>query len=746
VSLLGNLINRTPVPLARPASGGLFALGGPTGQQAELASMSAVGTAFAIIDLLATSVAAVEWKLWRKAASGKDEDRIEVTSHAAIDLWQQPTRFHTRQELVEANQQHQELTGEGWLVIGRDERSTLPLELWGVSPERMMPVPDPEEYLAGYVYQAPSGERVPLGLDDVLFMRRPNPQDAYRGLSPVASVLTNIGSARAAAEWNRNFFLNSAEPGGIVEVPVTLGDDDFNILTKRWAEAHAGVNRAHRVAVLEGGAKWVGNAQTMRDMQFTELDQVSREKIREAFRVGKTMLGLTEDVNRATAQTAEAVFAKWIIVPRLERWKQALNSDLLPLYGGTTRGLEFDYESPIPHDEESQAAERTSKVTSAVALISTGRFLPAAVLAAMDLPEIGEEIEDAPAAEGDKPTGEPTTADARKRDAVEAVQKVYLGVDSVITSDEARELINAVSGAGLVIPGPDFKATPESPPVPVPSGDAGPPRNGPGGVSRETALWNVKHPPLPDEDHPDLGPLADAWDAALGRLLDAWGPILTAWQRSLLDQVKRAIGDGDIAALATLAVNSTDAAALITEAMAGAAGDGADAVVKEAKAQDVTVDPVTPEHHNLAKIAGALAAILAAEAALGAGAEGLRVQGPGVSAAEVAGKVSEYFDTLTDARPRQALGGALTGAQNAGRSLTLMHAPEGAVYASEILDGNTCKPCRKVNGRWLGNTSDMDQINLTYPQGAYGGYVDCEGRSRCRGTVIGVWRPKQTGA
>jgi hypothetical protein len=418
------------------------------------------------------------------------------------------------------------------------------------------------------------------------------------------------------------------------------------------------------------------------------------------------------------------------VVPRLERWKQALNSDLLPLYGGTTRGLEFDYESPIPHDEESQAAERTSKVTSAVALIGTGRFLPAAVLAAMELPEIDEEIEaEAPASEGDKPAGEP------------AVQKVYLGVDSVITSDEARELINAVSGAGLIIPGPDFKATPESPPAPV-----GPPTNGPGGVSRETALWNAKHPPLPDEEHPDLGPLADAWEASLERLLNAWGPILTAWQRSLLDQIKRAIGDGDIAALATLAVSSTDAAALIADAMAGAAGDGADAVVREAKTQDVTVDPVTPEHHSLAKIAGALAAILAAEAALGAGAEGLRVQGPGVPAAEVAGKVSEYFDTLTDARPRQALGGALTGAQNAGRSLTLTHAPEGAVYASEILDGNTCKPCRRVNGRWLGNTSDMEQINLTYPQGAYGGYVDCEGRSRCRGTVVGVWRPKQTGA
>lgn len=44
------------------------------------------------------------------------------------------------------------------------------------------------------------------------------------------------------------------------------------------------------------------------------------------------------------------------------------------------------------------------------------------------------------------------------RDAVEAVQKVYLGVGKVITSDEARTLVNEASCATLAVPGPDFGA------------------------------------------------------------------------------------------------------------------------------------------------------------------------------------------------------------------------------------------------------------------------------------------------
>lgn len=42
-----------------------------------------------------------------------------------------------------------------------------------------------------------------------------------------------------------------------------------------------------------------------------------------------------------------------------------------------------------------------------------------------------------------------------KRDLVESIQKIYLGVGRVITSDEARDIINREFGIGLKVPGPD---------------------------------------------------------------------------------------------------------------------------------------------------------------------------------------------------------------------------------------------------------------------------------------------------
>lgn len=43
----------------------------------------------------------------------------------------------------------------------------------------------------------------------------------------------------------------------------------------------------------------------------------------------------------------------------------------------------------------------------------------------------------------------------QNRDLVEAIQKIYLGVGRVITSDEARQILNKHHAAGLKVPGPD---------------------------------------------------------------------------------------------------------------------------------------------------------------------------------------------------------------------------------------------------------------------------------------------------
>jgi HK97 family phage portal protein len=373
-STLKLLRNRAPVPMAsRTLRMPWFH---PNTSEVQMRAYGAVGTLFAIVHRLSESTSQVDWRLYRKTMDGRrryegQETRTEVTRHAVLDLWNKPNPWQTRQEFVEATQQHLDLTGEGWWVIARLPLADIPLELWTVRPDRMTPVPHPTQYLSGYVYRGPDGEQVPLGLDEVVQIKLPNPLDPYRGLGPVQAILVDLDAARYSAEWNRNFFLNSAEPGGIIEAPEKLTDDEFNEFTARWREQHQGVSGAHRVAILEK-MKWVDRSISQRDMQFVELRKVSREVIREAFGIHGHMLGLSEDVNKANAEAGATSFGKWMVRPRLHRIKGAVNSKLLPMFGATTTNLELDHDSPEPPDRQSDDRERTSKASAFKTLVDAG--------------------------------------------------------------------------------------------------------------------------------------------------------------------------------------------------------------------------------------------------------------------------------------------------------------------------------------------------------------------------------------
>jgi len=349
----------------------------------QLNAMSGTGTLFAIIQLLSTGSQAMGgWKMYTKPRDGRvrysrhdkgSDQRVEVYDHPALALWDQPNAFMTGEQFREIGWQHLELVGEWYWVLDRGPSGKgIPIAMWPVRPDRMTPVPDRQKYLLGWIYSGPNGEQVPLAASEVIQLRYPDPLDNYRGLSPVQSLLADIDSAKYTAEWSRNFFLNSATPGGIVTFDKRLSDTEFTEFTNRWREQHQGVARGHRVGVLEQGATWNPNTYTMADMQFVELRNLSREVIREAYRVHQAMLGNSTDVNRANAQTAEEVHVTWHEIPRLKRERTVLNKILLPMFKGSNTNREFDFDDPTPSSSADANDELTAKSKAAQILVAAG--------------------------------------------------------------------------------------------------------------------------------------------------------------------------------------------------------------------------------------------------------------------------------------------------------------------------------------------------------------------------------------
>lgn len=116
--------------------------------------------------------------------------------------------------------------------------------------------------------------------------------------------------------------------------------------------------------------------------------------------------------------------------------------------------------------------------------------------------------------------------------------------------------------------------------------------------------------------------------------------------------------------------------------------------------------------------------------------KGVALVGGGRTPAQLATELVTHLQGLKHAWTKDQLAGAVQASQNIGRFTVWEGVPEEhpvTWYASELLDSNTCDPCAAIDGREYGS---LEEAQTDYPSG---GFTDCDGGPRCRGTVVAVF-------
>lgn len=130
--------------------------------------------------------------------------------------------------------------------------------------------------------------------------------------------------------------------------------------------------------------------------------------------------------------------------------------------------------------------------------------------------------------------------------------------------------------------------------------------------------------------------------------------------------------------------------------------------------------------------AEAAAQTLAQGISLSASTTATRVSG--LDAADTGAAVRDHLEGLSGAFVDRTAAGATTSAFNAGRFAYMNAAGPKEVYASELLDANTCSACASEDGTQFESVAAAEQ---EYPSGA--GFIDCSGGELCRGTIVAVY-------
>jgi hypothetical protein len=174
---------------------------------------------------------------------------------------------------------------------------------------------------------------------------------------------------------------------------------------------------------------------------------------------------------------------------------------------------------------------------------------------------------------------------------------------------------------------------------------------------------------------------------------------------------------------------------LLFTAMSNMAVQGAHDAQAEAARQSTTVQlpDLTSLSNDQRGRAQAVDKFLASSITAAAQSNAIRLAGGKLSGTEIANNTKVKLTNLSPTYLADNLGSALTAAMNSGRRATMAEGDPSQIYASEILDNNTCTNCIAEDGTQFVSLADAERF---YPSG---GFVDCLGGGRCRGTLVAVY-------
>jgi len=360
--------NKAPIPNRNFYYSGLT----PPSMNTEgfLSAYSNIGWLHAVVFRIALGCSEVEWTLFD--TTNQDKPR-QIFKHPILTLLKLVNPFQTSNEFIALDTIYNELLGESFWALNFNALGE-PAEIILPYPNKMSVVPAATfPFVKGYVYGT-GAEAIPFDVNEIIHFKYPNPLNQYRGLAPAKAIGINLDAEQNADKWVNQFFYNSARPDGVIQFDYNLSDEQFDKLKKQWSEKYKGVSKAHQVALLEGGGKYLQIQNTIKDMDFPNLKQKNRDVILGVFGMHPASLGLTENVNKANAESAEYQLAKNVIKPRLD-WKKAkIQEQLIPKFR-RSENLQIGYKEVVKETTDQKIAMAESGMRAGYLTVNEARIM-----------------------------------------------------------------------------------------------------------------------------------------------------------------------------------------------------------------------------------------------------------------------------------------------------------------------------------------------------------------------------------
>ena len=232
-------------------------------------------------------------------------------------------------------------------------------ELYILNPRMVSEHVDSNNVIDYYTY----GHKLKLQPHEIVKFSGFNPSgvSGSGGHSILDTLKTEYQTDKAAANYGQKFFENGTKVSGVITGNDTTTLEEMQKVLGQWMTAHQGESNAYKVGALLGGMTYDERGMSMRDAEFIEGRKDIKERIIEVFGIPKSVYGLVDKIDRATAEAALRQFWQFTLKPLALLHQEDMNTLLLKKnYPGYTVKYDFAVVEELKKDvnETAEAAKK----------------------------------------------------------------------------------------------------------------------------------------------------------------------------------------------------------------------------------------------------------------------------------------------------------------------------------------------------------------------------------------------------
>lgn len=269
----------------------------------------------------------------------------EIEVHPFLDLMDSANSYMVGLSARKLMQIYIDLAGETFLIKERNGASA-PVAFWPIPPHWVVETPTPKDQTYRVSFRGWTGD---IPETEVLWIQDPDPFDPFgRGTGLAQSLGDELDILEYSGKFISAWFLNKARPDLLI-TGSNLGRADTLRLEQDWVSKNQGFWKAFKPHFINKDVKVTQLNQTFESMEIVDLSKYERDTIIQVWGVPPEILGIITNSNRATIESADYLFGRWVLVPRLEFQRAHFQERLIPEYDDR---LILDYESPVLEDKE----------------------------------------------------------------------------------------------------------------------------------------------------------------------------------------------------------------------------------------------------------------------------------------------------------------------------------------------------------------------------------------------------------